>query len=155
MCYAIPDCSRILFQSVIFQKFHWCDSAVPQIVQLVIRYRWWQKILDAQSKSIKAGSLALENTLSFARGLTLVVSCDWWMRYCDEEAITFDFAISGEKKEKKETIAEKRRRQRSQRHFQVLCKDLFAQKIQLEERVQWIKKVKNCCLQSVELGTYS
>ena len=42
-----------------------------------------------------------------------------WMRYCDEAkincdnygaAITFDLAIFGEKKEKKETIAEKGRR---------------------------------------------
>jgi len=32
------------------------------------------------------------------------------VRYCDEEAITFDLAISGEKREMKETIAEKRRR---------------------------------------------
>ena len=72
------------------------------------------------------------------------------MRYCDEEAITFDLAIS---QEKKETIAEKMR-QRGQRYFEVLYKNLFTQKVQRVERVQRIKKVeKNCCLQSVELGT--
>ena len=65
-----------------------------------------------------------------------MASCDWWMQYCDEEAITFDLAISREEKEKKETIAEKRKRQRSQRYFEVLYKNLFTQKIQLVERVQ-------------------
>jgi len=44
------------------------------------------------------------------------------MRYCHEQAITFDLAIS---REKKETIAEKRRRQRSQRYFEVVCKSLW------------------------------
>ena len=38
-------------------------------------------------------------------------------------------------------IAEKRRRQRSQRYFEVLCKSIFAQKIQRVEKVQRIKKV--------------
>ena len=78
------------------------------------------------------------------------------MWYCNEEAITFDLAISREKKEKKETIAEKRRRQRSQRYYEVLCKNFFTQKIKKVERVQRIQRVKeNYCLQSVELGVWS
>ena len=83
------------------------------------------------------------------------------MRYCDEAlincdnygaAITFDLATSEEKKEKKKAIAETRRRQRSQRYYEVPCKSVFTQKIQRVERVQRIKKVENCCLQAVELG---
>ena len=84
------------------------------------------------------------------------------MRYYDEaiincgnygDAITFDLVVSGEKKEKKETINEKRRRQRSQRYYEVLCKSLLTEKIQRVERVQQIKRVEYCCLQSVEFGT--
>ena len=77
------------------------------------------------------------------------------MRYYDEaiincgnygDAITFDPAVSGEKKEKKETINEKRRRQRSQRYYEVLCESLLTEKIQSVERVQQIKRVEYCCL---------
>ena len=65
-----------------------------------------------------------------------MASYDWWMGYCDEEATTFDLGISREKKEKAELVAEKRKRQRSQRYFEVLCKNLFTQKIERVERFQ-------------------
>ena len=72
-----------------------------------------------------------------------MAGCDGWMRHYDEaiincgnygEAITFDLATSGEKKEKKKAIAEKRRRQRSQRYYEVHCKSLFAQNIHRGEK---------------------
>ena len=77
------------------------------------------------------------------------------MRYYDEaivnsdnygHAITFDLAVSREEKEKKETINEKRRRQRIQRYYEVFCKSLLTEKIQSVERVQQIKRVEYSCL---------
>ena len=66
-----------------------------------------------------------------------VIELMLWMRYCDDAIIncdnyggdiTFDFAISGEKKEKKEMKDKKGRRQRV--YYEVVHKSLCTQKIQ-------------------------